>query len=66
MQISLNGRDHEFSGPATLQQVIEQFCKDSKHIIAEHNGQIVKSAQWDATKLKDGDTVELVSIVGGG
>jgi len=35
-------------------------------VITELNGQIIKVPQRESIVLKDGDTVELVSFVGGG
>lgn len=66
MKIFINGQTHELDGHKTLGQIIGQFCKDTPHVIAELNGKIIKTAQWPGTKIDDGDTVELVNIVGGG
>ena len=69
MKITINGQIKEFSSSASLKDVIAQFCKDQRslnRIITELNGDIVKSAQWPETQVKDGDTVELVNFVGGG
>ena len=66
MKITINGRSKEFTDPANLKTVIEQFCRDTEHIIAEVNGQIVKSQQWAEQAIKNGDTVELINFVGGG
>ena len=35
-------------------------------IVVELNNLIINSIQWDKVKLKDGDNLEIVSIVGGG
>ena len=66
MKIILNGQSQECAESARLKSVIEQFCKDTRHVIAEVNGAIVKTAQWSEKTLTDGDTVELVNFVGGG
>lgn len=66
MKLILNGQEKEFSQTPHLRGVIEQFCKNSQRVIAEVNGEIVKSQQWEQTILKDGDALELVSFVGGG
>jgi thiamine biosynthesis protein ThiS len=66
MKITLNGQSKEFSKSITLKNIIEQFCKDTHHVIAEVNGTIVKSPQWAEEILNEGDTVELVNFVGGG
>ena len=69
MKININGQIKELSSAANLKDVISQFCKDersSSRIITEHNGNIIKCAQWPDTPVKDGDTIELVSFFGGG
>lgn len=66
MKINLNGQDRELSTSTTLSQIVEQFCKNSRYVIAELNGEIIKAPRWPETPVKEGDTVELVSIVGGG
>ena len=66
MQVSLNGKPHTFDNISTLEHIIQQFCKNNKHIIAELNGAIITSKLWSQTPIKNGDIIELVSIVGGG
>ena len=39
---------------------------DTRRIAVERNGDIVPKAQYAATVLKDGDSVEIVRFVGGG
>ena len=67
MKIQLNGKEHQVQGPHNLKILIDQFLKDpSRSLIAEVNGEIIKTPQWEQTLLKDGDSIELVSFVGGG
>jgi len=35
-------------------------------IVVELNSLIINSIKWEKVKLKDGDNLEIVSIVGGG
>ncbi len=63
---TLNGKDLDLQSSTTISQVVEQFCKNNKPIIAELNGQIIKSHIWPQTAIKEGDHLELISIVGGG
>ena len=66
MKIQLNGQDKQLSSAQSLKGLIENFCKQHNRIIAEVNGQIIKSPNWNDVVLNDGDVVELVSFVGGG
>ena len=66
MNITLNGRSEELKAHYTLKKIINQFCVDQRRVIAEVNGEVIKPVLWDNTAIKDGDTVELVNLVGGG
>ena len=66
MKITLNGHFKEFPNALHLGNLVEQFCKDKTPVITELNGEIIKDIQRKHTPLKDGDSVELVSFVGGG
>jgi len=66
MKVKINGQEKDLNGSSTLKKAIEQFSKDTSRIIAEVNGKIIKGNQWEQTFINDGDTIELVSFVGGG
>jgi sulfur carrier protein len=66
IKITLNGKQKELATALNLHDVIGQFCKDTHPVIAELNGHIIKKPIWNQISIKDGDTVELVSMVGGG
>jgi len=66
MKVKINGIPKEIKSKETLQDIIQQFCKETKHVIAELNGEIVKFPRWNQTILQEGDAVELVKFVGGG
>ena len=66
MKITLNGQIKELSDTPYLENIVGQFCKDKNPVIAELNGEIIKNPLWKKTIIKEGDTIELVSFVGGG
>ncbi len=66
MTITLNGKSQEFSGETSLNDIVQQFCRSTRRVIAELNGEIVRDPRWDEIIIRDGDTLELVSFVGGG
>ena len=66
MRIILNGRGKEFHQPMNLKNLVNQFRKDTIRVVAEVNGTIVKSPEWETRMIKEGDKVELVNFVGGG
>lgn len=66
IKILLNGKEKEFSTSPNLKTLISQYCGEPQYVIAELNGQIVKKQIWETTSVSSGDTIELVSMVGGG
>lgn len=66
VKIILNGKKAEIADCLKLNEFISGLCKNTLHVIAELNGQIIKNRQWDKTVLKNNDIVELVEFVGGG
>lgn len=66
MKITLNGQSRNIANTARLNHLIEQFCKGALPVIAEVNGNIVRRPQWAEQPISEGDTIELINIVGGG
>jgi thiamine biosynthesis protein ThiS len=66
MDITINGQARTITDAQNIADLVGKFCPTPKAIIAEVNGSIVPSQSWSSTKLQAGDTVELVSFVGGG
>lgn len=66
MKVTINGTVKELTNSSLLSDIVTQFCKESKHIITEVNGQIIPSNNWKNTTIKNNDVIELVAFVGGG
>ena len=58
----INNSNKEFS----LTEALSQLGYNSNTIIVELNNLIVNNESWQKNKIKDGDKLEIVSIVGGG
>ena len=52
--------------PANLAAVVAQLANNPQLVVAEHNGVIAPRSSWETTLVKDDDTLEIVTIVGGG
>ncbi|MGD9949078.1 MAG: sulfur carrier protein ThiS [Desulfobulbus sp.] len=65
MQIFVNGIK-ENTESCNLAQLIAGKGLDSGALVVELNQQIIKQEHWPTTALKDGDSLELLSFVGGG
>lgn len=63
--VKVNGTELDIAGK-TVAQYLSTTNYDPKRIAVERNGDIVFKSQYDATILQDGDSLEIVSFVGGG
>ena len=63
--VKINGEAMDLAGK-TVAEYLATASYDPKRIAIERNGDIVPKAQYEETVLKDGDSVEVVSFVGGG
>lgn len=63
--VKVNGKDLDIA-EKTLSEYLATTSYDSKRIAVERNGDIVPKSQYDITVLEEGDSVEVVSFVGGG
>jgi len=69
MKLKINGEikiiDH-FNEGLFLEGLIEHLRYKPQLVVIELNGAIINPAEWVNTKIKDGDCLEIVTIVGGG
>jgi thiamine biosynthesis protein ThiS len=64
--LQVNGKTVELERATPLLAYIEKLGVNPRAIAVEHNGTIVERAAYETVTLKDGDTVEIVRMVGGG
>lgn len=66
MKISVNGQDMSLDSPCTVEQLLVHQPPKSKACAVEVNRQLVPRKRHAEHALKDGDAVEIVTLVGGG
>jgi thiamine biosynthesis protein ThiS len=66
IQVTINGKNHEFPGPKPLPDYVSSLKLTSTMIAIAYNGDVLRREEWDQVILSDGDTVEVVRAVGGG
>ena len=67
MQLKVNGEQRSLDAGLThLNQVIEALGYHPKLVVVEFNGLILTPDRWAEQAVKDGDSLEIVTIVGGG
>ncbi len=64
--VKINGECIENIAGKTIAEYLTTSGYDIKRVAVELNGNILPKAQYDSTVLHDGDSVEIVSFVGGG
>jgi len=69
MKIKVNGEEKKIEldrKNALLSTVLNLMGYKPNTIVVELNNLVINSMKWGKVKLKDGDNLEIVSIVGGG
>lgn len=65
MNITTNGEAVSID-PLTVQQYLVSLGIDPRRVAVELNLEILPKAQYESTRLKEGDSLEIVHFVGGG
>ena len=67
MQLTVNGEQRNLEADLTqLDQVIEALGHHPRLVVVEFNGLILSPDLWAKQQVSDGDSLEIVTIVGGG
>jgi sulfur carrier protein len=66
MRLVVNGRNMDVDTGSTVAALVAGFNFQPKHVAVEVNHELVPRRNFDATQLKEGDQVEIVTLVGGG
>ncbi len=65
ISITVNGESFSLTGPATVASLIA-LRSPRPPFAVELNKTLVRRPQYDATTIREGDAVEIVTLVGGG
>ena len=65
MELTINGTVESIA-PCTIEQLVQHKGLRVEGLVVEHNLLIVKQPEWADIRLSEGDTLELLSFVGGG
>jgi sulfur carrier protein len=66
MNLVVNGEPREVEDGTTVEQLVAALGVDRRSVAVERNREIVPRSRHAATPLRDGDRVEIVTMVGGG
>lgn len=65
MKLTINGENKQVDA-GTVRELLVSLALDKQAVAVEVNREVVPRKLHETTALKDGDTVELVTLVGGG
>lgn len=63
--VRINGAEENAAGKTVAEHLSESGF-DIKRVAVEFNGKILPKSRYESMVLQDGDSVEIVSFVGGG
>lgn len=66
MKVTINGEEHLFDVPVSIQNLINRFNLDPAKIAIEQNLAIVPCSEYAQSLINDGDRIEIVQFIGGG
>ena len=69
MKLQINGKITTIDNSneeLVLEGLLENLGYKPQLVVVELNGEIISPKDWKSTKIKNGDSLEVVTIVGGG
>ncbi len=66
MQIVLNGESRNLNEPLTVAELLRRHELEPLRVAVEVNEELVRRASFEQRLIRDGDRVEIVTLVGGG
>ena len=66
MKVTVNGEEREVEDGILLSGLIEELGISCSRVAVERNRSIVPPDAYDKTQLEHGDSLEIISFVGGG
>ena len=66
IRITVNGEGRDVSPGIDLQALLEELGLNPQRVAVEHNRRVVRRGTYDQVSIREGDTLEIVRIVGGG
>lgn len=64
--LTVNGKPRELRSELLLPALLEQLGVDRRLVAVAHNGDVIPRDGYDVVRLRNGDTIEIVRMVGGG
>ena len=66
MRVRINGNEERVEASTTVADLVARYQLEPKQVAVEINRDLVPRKVFDSTILKEGDQIEIVTLVGGG
>jgi thiamine biosynthesis protein ThiS len=66
ISLTVNGERRRLPAETDLVKFLEELEVDIRLIAVAHNGDVIPRKDYAAVRLREGDTLEIVRMVGGG
>lgn len=66
MDVTVNGDARRLAAGATLGAVVDDAAGDRRGVAVAVNEEVVPRSRWDATELRAGDRIEILTAAQGG
>ena len=66
IRLTINGKEREIDGETDLASFLRSHGRNPRLVVVELNGEIIRMNDYEATRLHDGDVLELAHMVAGG
>ena len=66
MTVTVNGKPTNLDGPRKVSEFVESLGIDLRLVAVAHNGDVLPKQSLSTAIVRDGDTLEIVRMVGGG
>ncbi|HUS46685.1 MAG TPA: sulfur carrier protein ThiS [Phycisphaerae bacterium] len=66
MRIVVNGQLQEHQDAISVAELVRALALDPRRVAVELNKKIVRRADFEKTRLAENDSLEIVTLVGGG
>ena len=66
MKLTVNGKDQDHDTVKTVADLLGLLDVPRERVAVMVNGTVIRRAELGTTTLREGDTVEIITMVGGG
>ncbi len=64
--VTINGERRVLAGGLSIDGLLKELGVDARKVAVERNREIVPKSAFSATRVSDGDKLEIVHFIGGG